>query len=183
MSSSHEYYQDNKDDIIKLSSKTQLKEFRLSTPGILSEKDIETAKDVLEAYRKRSTCSRLKVGAIIIRDGRVVSTGWNGVAKGKLHCDKIHKPAELMTEEERLEHHKFSNEHEHHAEQNAIGFAAKYGTPTDGTVMMCSVSPCSGCAKLIKTAGIKEVYYEIVYDRSNEGLKYLEANGVRTYKI
>ena len=129
---------------------------------------------ILEAVRSQSTCSRLKVGAALFNNGRIISTGWNGVSSGQKHCNEIsHK-----------DHHEFSTNNEIHAEANCIGFAAKHGLVTENTILYTSVSPCIHCAKLIKAAGISLVYYIDKYDNEKEdGIKFLINNNVECIKI
>ena len=65
-----------------------------------------------------------------------------------------------------------------HAEQNALGWAARNGVSTEGADLYISISPCSYCAKLIVAAGIKKVYYLKEYDRDSNGIAFLNKNGI-----
>ena len=128
-----------------------------------SNLDKETFSEVAKIMAKRSTCSRVNVGAVIVKNGRIISTGWNGVpSKGKHCCDM---GFDLSTPEGQERHRKFSEENEIHAEDNAIGYAGRYGISCDGADIYVTVSPCLGCAKKIITAGITNVFYITHYDR------------------
>ena len=122
-----------------------------------------TFKKYLGILESNSTCRRVKVAAVIVKDGRTVSTGWNGVPSGFKHCEEILK-----------KHHEFSEKYEVHAEANAISFAAKNNISTEGSSIFITITPCSNCAKLILQSGIKKVYYKDVYDRSSEGFDLLK---------
>jgi len=149
--------------------------------------------DLIELIASNSTCSRVHVGCCIMKDNRIISTGWNGVTKGSRHCVDIFN--EMFPDEEKwgalekerylLEHGKFSKQFEIHAEQNAIAFAARNGLSIDGCDLFVSISPCQDCAKLIVASGIKRVYYIKEYDRDlkHESITFLNANSVETIII
>lgn len=105
----------------------------------------------VKLYQRRSTCLRLQVGAIIIREGRIISGGYNGAPSGMPHCSSAgcgpDKPCIRTV----------------HAEANAIAFAAKYGIATEDCSMWISDSPCNECAKLIINAGITAVTFLRAY--------------------
>ena len=100
----------------------------------------------------RSTCDRKHVGAVIVRDKTILSTGYNGSIRGMPHCDEA---GHLM-------------EADHcvatvHAEANAIIQAAKNGVRIEGAELYTTASPCWGCFKLIANAGIRTIYYGEFY--------------------
>jgi dCMP deaminase len=95
----------------------------------------------------RSTCKRKQVGAVIVRDGRVLSIGYAGAPSGFPHCSDA--VCDLSTPCERTVH----------AEANAIAFAAKEGIAVHGASIYTTCSPCINCAKLLINSGIKKVYY------------------------
>lgn len=100
----------------------------------------------------RSTCPRKHVGAVIVRDKAVLSTGYNGSIRGASHCDE----AGCLME----------NGHcvrTVHAEANAIVQAARNGTALDGAEIYVTASPCFNCFKLIANAGIRAVYFGELY--------------------
>jgi dCMP deaminase len=113
---------------------------------------------------ERSTCDRLMVGAVLSRDGRVLSTGYNGVPSGMPHCNHYADRSEpcLSTV---------------HAEANAIVFAARHGVSTQDSVMHVTHSPCMVCARLIINAGIVSVVWGTPY-RDVAPLELLEQAGV-----
>jgi dCMP deaminase len=126
---------------------------------------------------RRSTCSRLHVGAVLTADTRLISTGYNGAPSGMPHCDHTCTcpgdgpnhwtgcptgPCEISV----------------HAEANAIAFAARYGVRTDKTALYVTHEPCLTCAKLIVNAGIKDVIYDQPY-RNHDGVRLLFDAGIR----
>lgn len=118
---------------------------------------------VAEATARRGTCSRLQVGAIIARDSRIISSGYNGVPARLAHC--IHtqpdEPCERAV----------------HAEANAIAFAARMGMATAGCEMYVTHEPCLGCAKLIINSGISAVTWSHSY-RIHDGITMLAEAGI-----
>lgn len=96
----------------------------------------------------RSTCDRKHVGAVIVRDKTILSTGYNGSIRGLPHCDDVG--------------HMMENGHciaTVHAEANAIIQAAKNGTAIEGADIYVTASPCWNCFKLIANSGIKRIFY------------------------
>lgn len=118
--------------------------------------------NVAEALAERSTCHRAQVGAIIARDFRIISTGYNGSPSGMPHCPLDEEPGCDRTV---------------HAEANAIVYAARQGIATEGATLYTTLSPCVECAKLIVNAGIQQVYYAEAY-RIPDGIQYLMDAGV-----
>lgn len=111
----------------------------------------------------RSTCLRRQVGAVIVKDKQILSTGYNGSPSGLSHCaqtgclrQKLGIPSGERTEICRAVH----------AEQNALIQAAKHGVSIDGADIYTTVQPCVLCTKLIINAGIKRVIYAIPYPDS-----------------
>jgi len=153
--------------------------------------------DMAALVSQQSTCCRLQVGAVLVREGRVISIGYNGVPSGQKHCDEHfkdifhknfkdkHKCYEdfIQTKDFFDLHGAFSNDNELHAEQNAILFAAKNGIATQGADLYITLSPCINCAKIIITAGIKRVLFTELYDRSQEGVNFLNKNGIECRKL
>lgn len=140
--------------------------------------------DTLISLQSHSTCKRLKVAALIVKDSRIISMGINGVPSGFAHCCDIFHNVDLTTDDGRAKHLEFSNTHETHAEQNAIGYAARNGIKTNNCDMYVSISPCNACAKLIIAAGIKNVYYLNEYDRPDmSGIIILKQAKINVLKI
>ena len=150
-----------------------------------------------ELVAEQSTCCRMHVGAVLVKDNRVISIGFNGTASGQEHCEDYfanlykaqHTQAFATFEDYRTsrtfydEHGKFSNENELHAEQNAILFAAKNGISTVGSTLYVTFSPCVNCAKVIVAAGITRVFFKTLYDRSQDGLIFLHKNGIECRQL
>lgn len=132
---------------------------------------------------EQSTCIRKKVGALIVKDGRIISTGYNGVTKNSKHCNEIFKNHDITNNEFRIEHAKFSDRYESHAEMNSITYCSKQGIETNNSEMYVTVSPCLTCAKAIISAGITSVYFYELYDRYPEGIEYLKENKILVEKI
>ena len=129
---------------------------------------------------ERATCQRRKVGAVIVKNKHLLSTGYNGNPKGMKHCDEI-GCLRTKLEVPSGERHELCTGL--HAEQNAIGFASRNGLSTKDSDLYISVSPCIYCAKLIWAAGIKNVYYIEEYDRSIEGIEFLNENNIKCKEL
>lgn len=146
----------------------------MSRPG-WDEYFMELAKVVA----KRSTCLRQKVGAIIVKDKRILATGYNGAPSGMAHC------LDIGCEREKLKIP--SGERQElcrglHAEQNAIIQAARFGICIDGSILYTTHCPCITCAKMIINAGIKKVVYGKEY-ADKRGLELLKEAGIEVVYI
>ena len=133
---------------------------------------VETTKLVA----KRSSCVKAQQAALLIKDNRIISFGYNGPPAGTLNC--LEDGGEDVCGKD-------SNGSCFlgvHAEQNAIGYAARNGIDTEGCIIYCTMSPCISCAKLVVAAGIKEFYYLTEY-RLDDGLRFLEYCGITAWKI
>jgi dCMP deaminase len=119
---------------------------------------------------KMSFCKRLQVGAVLVKDNRILVNGWNGTISG------LSNSCEEMTEEGLR-----TSEFVLHAEQNVIAFSAKKGIPTDDCTLYVTHSPCKTCAKLIAQSGIKKVVYQNEY-RDSEGIEFLNKTDVEVEK-
>ncbi len=109
---------------------------------------------------KRSTCLRRAVGALIVKDKRILSTGYNGAATGLKHCLEIGCLREKLNVPSGEKHELCRGIH---AEQNAIIQAAYHGVSIKDATLFCTNMPCSICAKMIINAGIKRIYYHSGY--------------------
>lgn len=141
----------------------------------------DTFADILTTLESRSTCRRLQVAALLVKDDRIISMGWNGTTMNNTHCTEhfgAHNEEDFLKE-----HHDWSMKNELHAELNAIAFAAKQGISTNGSDLFVSISPCVNCANLIIAAGISRVYYKKMYDRSTDGLDKIKSAGIITGMI
>lgn len=115
--------------------------------------------------KRRSTCLRRQVGAVIVKDKRVVSTGYNGAPSGLDHCD-LHATLCLRTQFNIPSGQKHELCRGVHAEQNAIIQAARYGVSIFGGSLYCTHMPCSICLKMLINVGIAEIFYSKKYDDS-----------------
>lgn len=104
--------------------------------------------DIVENLRMMSSDSREKVGAILLKNGRIVATGYNGQLPGQPHKPIMQNTHDIGTV---------------HSEQNLICFCAKEGISTEGTEIIVSHSPCQVCTKLLIMSGVKKVYYMKAY--------------------
>ncbi len=102
--------------------------------------------DIAQVVAKRATCDRAHIGAVLVKNKYIISTGYNGAPRGLGHCDEIG--------------HQMENDHcvrTTHAEQNAIIQAAVHGSSTEGCTLYSTHSPCKICTKIILNAGIQRV--------------------------
>lgn len=152
--------------------------------------------DVADRFSKLSTAQRLQVGAIVVKDDRIISIGYNGMPSGWDNvCEDVNwmgdaggwlSPEEIEEQwpytgiymdkdgEEYASRYKLVTKPEVlHAETNAISKLAKSTEAGDGATMFCTHAPCIDCAKLIYQSGIKQVYYRDQY-RSTAGIEFLE---------
>lgn len=129
--------------------------------------------------KERSTCPRRKVGAVIVKNKHLLTTGYNGNPKGMKHCDEIGCLREELNVPSGERHELCTGLH---AEQNVIIQAAVFGTPIKGATIYCTNTPCSVCAKMIINAGIKEVVYSGEYP-DELAMKILEECGVQLRKL
>lgn len=104
------------------------------------------------AVAERATCDRASVGCVIVKDKRILSTGYNGAVAGAQHCNEV---GHLMIDGHcgRVIH----------AESNAIISAAKHGVAIDGATAYCTLEPCLNCTKAFINAGIRQVYFNKYY--------------------
>jgi dCMP deaminase len=123
----------------------------------------EAMLDTAAVWARRSTCTRLAVGAVLAREGRVLSTGYNGAPAGLAHC--VHEDEEPCTVAV-------------HAEANALLFAARHGVSTLGTDLFITHAPCLACSGLLLNAGVERVVYRDRF-RSDAGIERLSAAGVK----
>lgn len=136
--------------------------------------------DLAFQVRSRSTCARRKVGAVIVKQKSIMSTGYNGSVVGADNCmylDKCIRTQESIKSGERSEYTMAS-----HAEANAIAQAAKHGINIDGSIMYVTNQPCFTCYKLIMQSGIREVFYRDEY-RDPVAEKYLHTFNLKVKRI
>ncbi len=110
---------------------------------------------LVDEVAKRATCDRGKSGAVIVRNKRILCTGYVGTPPGFEHCDEAgHQLRQVLDEDGNMRQHCVRTIH---AEQNAISQAARYGIPLENTTLYCTMEPCRVCAMLIISVGIKSV--------------------------
>jgi len=116
----------------------------------------------------RSTCNSRKIGAVIVRNNRILATGYNGAVHGAPHC--IDRGPDFCLRRSIRAHDadKYNYCISSHAEVNAIDQAARFGISLDGAVLYCTLEPCNWCFKQLIQAGIKEIYFEEPYDSRNK---------------
>lgn len=136
--------------------------------------------EIADIVKTRSTCIRRQVGAVIVKDNRIITTGYNGAPSGLTHCidnggcerERLNVPSGQRHELCRALH----------AEQNAIIQAAKIGVSTEGATIYITTQPCVICAKMIINAGIKKVVYKASYP-DEMAMNMLEESGVEVVSI
>ena len=146
----------------------------------MKQKFIDAYMKTAETFAELSSARRLHVGAIIVKDDRIISIGYNGMPSGwdnnceyeEIYHYKLNDEVyELKTRPEVL-----------HAETNAIAKLARSNESGLGSSMFITHSPCLDCAKLVYQSGINTVYYRNSY-RDDKGIQFLQKAGVRVEKI
>jgi len=115
---------------------------------------------IAKLISERSTCLRRAVGALIVKNRRILTTGYNGTPSGITHCKVVGCLREKLKVPSGERHELCRGLH---AEQNAIIQAALYGVDIHGGTLYCTNRPCSICAKMLINAGIKEIVMESGY--------------------
>jgi dCMP deaminase len=137
--------------------------------------------ELAEKLALRSHCVKAQVGAVLTKDTRIVSLGYNGPPAGTHNCDQ-EWPQDGCARDS-----KGSCSLALHAEQNAILYAVKNNTTIDGSTLYVTLSPCIACARVIYTMGIKRVYYKNSYAEYkniavDEGVEFLKKFGVEVIR-
>lgn len=132
--------------------------------------------ELADAVSKRATCDRGRAGCVVVRDKRILVTGYVGSPAGLPHCDEVGHLMKTMVNED-------GSKSEHcvrtvHAEQNAICQAAKLGVSIDGSTVYCRMTPCRTCAMLLINCGVKRVYCERKYHAGAESEGMFKTAGV-----
>ncbi|QUL97913.1 MAG: cytidine/deoxycytidylate deaminase family protein [Candidatus Fermentithermobacillus carboniphilus] len=115
---------------------------------------------VAEVVARRSTCLRRNIGAVIVKDKRILATGYNGAPTGLAHCTEVGCLREKLGIPSGERHEICRGLH---AEQNALIQAAKYGIAVEGSTIYSTTEPCSLCAKMLINAGINRIVYRDPY--------------------
>ncbi len=141
--------------------------------------------DLCEAVSKRATCNRGRCGCVIVKNKRIMTTGYVGSPTGFPHCDEIgHDLRKVIDFNEKITQHCVRTLH---AEQNAILQAARFGIPLEGSTLFCKMTPCRTCAMMIINAGIKRVVCEKRYHADSDTLNLFNQVGIeldiKSYEI
>lgn len=143
----------------------------------MKEKYVSAFMEVAHTFANLSSAKRLQVGAVIVKDNRVISIGYNGMPSGwDNNCEEEIKwpngvVVALKTKPEVL-----------HAESNAIAKLAKSTESGDGATLFVTHSPCLQCAKLVYQSGINSVFYRESY-RDDSGIEFLKKAGVKVEQV
>lgn len=145
----------------------------------MKQKFIDAYMDVAQRFANLSTAKKLQVGAIIVKDDRIISIGYNGMPSGwSNECETVTTNSYdypgltiMETKPEVI-----------HAEANAIAKLARSPESGDGSTMFVTHAPCIHCAKQIYTAGVKMVYYHNTY-RDELGIQFLEKCNIPIIKV
>ncbi|MCG8499491.1 MAG: cytidine/deoxycytidylate deaminase family protein [Firmicutes bacterium] len=135
--------------------------------------------EIVELIKTRSTCIRRQVGALIVKDKRILATGYNGAPTGCSHCTEIGCMRQEMGIPSGQRHELCRAIH---AEQNAIVQAAQSGTSVAGGTLYVTHQPCVLCSKMVINAGIKRIVYKGEYP-DELSLRLLEEAGVDFKRI
>ena len=142
----------------------------------MKQKWIDAFMDTAERFAQLSSAVRLQVGAVVVKDNRIISIGYNGMPSGWTNeCENIVQHSDdtitTVTKDEVI-----------HAEANAILKLARDGESGNGSSLFCTHAPCIHCAKLIHGAGIDKVYYRHSY-RDDDGLSFLQKCKINVEKV
>jgi len=132
---------------------------------------------IAKVVGERGTCDRGRAGAVIVKDKRIIATGYVGAPTGLPHCDEVgHLLCDTINPDGKISKHCIRTAH---AEQNAIVQAALHGVSTKGATLYVSFEPCFTCAKMIINAGIKRVVCEKKYHAAELTRKFFKQAGVK----
>jgi dCMP deaminase len=150
----------------------------------MKKKWIDAYMDTAERFAQLSSASKLKVGAAVVKDHRIISIGYNGMPAGWSNdCEYavLDGPNKPLLDERGVPVLKTKDE-VIHAEANAIIKLARDGERGDGASIFCTHAPCIHCAKLIYGAGITKLYYRDTY-RLDDGLSFLHQSGIEVERV
>ena len=157
----------------------------------MKQKFIEAYMKTAETFAGLSSAVRLHVGAIVVKDDRIISIGYNGMPSGwdntcedKIYCDDGDCSEQLLPKEANqwMKYKLVSKPEVLHAETNAIAKLAKSTESGDGATLFVTHAPCLDCAKLVYQSGINSVFYRNSY-RSDDGLQFLRKAGVQVTQV
>jgi dCMP deaminase len=133
--------------------------------------------EIAAVVARRSTCLRNQVGAVFVRNKRILATGYNGAPAGLQHCDEVGCAREGVASGTRHELCRAV-----HAEQNAIIQAALHGVSIEGAILYCTHQPCILCAKMMINARIRKVVFQESYP-DETALQFLEQAGIEVVRL
>ncbi|MDP3917264.1 MAG: cytidine/deoxycytidylate deaminase family protein [Nanoarchaeota archaeon] len=137
--------------------------------------------NITREVAKRATCDRGKCGSVIVKNKRIISTGYVGSPIGAPHCDEVgHLMSEVYDKDGNKSMHCIRTTH---AEQNAIVQAARYGISVDGATIYTKMEPCHVCAKMIVNSGIKMVVADKMYHKAELSRQIFNDAGVELVVI
>ena len=128
--------------------------------------------NIAEVTARRSPCLSRRVGAVIVKNNRILSTGYNGPPSGLEHCEKTCLSSAFKNHCRSV-----------HAEQNAILYALKTVGDISNTILYSTTQPCNACSKFIITVGITKVVYREEYNKEQLGLKMMQEAGIEILKL
>jgi len=142
----------------------------------MKQKWIDAFMDTADRFSQLSSAKRLQVGAVVVKDNRIISIGYNGMPSGWTNeCeDTIQLSDDTVTTK--------TKDEVIHAEANAIIKLARDGESGNGATLFCTHAPCVSCAKLIYGAGINKIYYRNSY-RDNNGIDFLHKCNIDVEKV
>ena len=138
--------------------------------------------NIAKEIAKMSKCVSHKVGVVIVKDRRIISTGYNGTPCGFPNCNEIFFEKKFS----RRDHHIFSEQYEIHAEMNAIIFAARKGISIEGANVYTTLHPCNNCLKNLCNCGIQNIFYIDDYDKFKDSeliITLIEKSKINLIKI
>lgn len=164
----------------------------------------KTFLEIADIFANQSSCVKRKVGAVLVKDLRILSTGYNGTPSGFYNCEDVFTQGDGSVDLENgvfkgkmhtdqfgivktirshiyLNHHDFAERYEIHAEQNCLSFAAKNGVSTEDCILYITTAPCVNCAKIIIASGIKEVIYKDSY-KNQDGINLLRDSKITVWQ-
>jgi dCMP deaminase len=144
---------------------------------LMKQKWVEAFMDTAERFSQLSSAKRLQVGAVVVKDNRIISIGYNGMPAGWTNeCEEVievHEDGGVVTK---------TKDEVIHAEANAIIKLARDGESGNGSSLFCTHAPCVQCAKMIYGAGISKMYYRNTY-RDTSGIDFLIKCNIEVEKI
>ena len=142
----------------------------------MKQKWVDAFMDTAERFSQLSSAVRLKVGAVVVKDNRIISIGYNGTPVGWDNCceEVVQLSDDTVTTK--------TKDEVIHAEANAVAKLARDGESGSGADLFCTHAPCVQCAKIIYGAGISSVYYRESY-RDNDGIDFLQKCKINVKKV